>query len=162
MVCPPFSMKAASSSKRAEKKSAPALALSTAGFIRRAQQLIGLEGEVSFLLTSNAGIRRLNRRFRGKDKVTDVLSFPASAAGIAGDIAIALPVAAAQAKRRGHNLRGEVEILALHGLLHLRGYDHECDNGRMARKEEKLRKLLGLPAALTSRAALPAKRKRSS
>jgi|SRR5579864_1232664 len=129
------------------------LAWSTARFARRVQRLIGLSGEVSILLTSNADIRRLNREFRNKDRVTDVLSFPASAPGCAGDIAIALPVAAAQARRHGHSLREETELLALHGLLHLRGYDHERDNGRMARKEESLRKLLGLPGALISRGA---------
>ena len=138
---------------RAGKRNAPsaALALSTADFARRVQRLLGLEGEVSILLTSGEEIRRLNRQFRKKDKVTDVLSFPASARGCAGDIAIALPVAAAQARRYGHGLREEVELLLLHGLLHLRGYDHERDNGRMARKEERLRKLLGLPGGLTSR-----------
>lgn len=145
-------MKAAGSNPaKAEKKAA--LARKTERFARRAQKLIGLEGEVGILLTSNIGIRRLNREFRGKDKVTDVLSFPASASrwGCAGDIAVALPVAARQARRYGHSVGAEVALLVLHGLLHLRGYDHERDNGRMARKEEKLRKLLGLPSPLTSR-----------
>lgn len=140
-------------SSPAKASTKAALAPTTADFASRVQRLIGLEGEVSILLTSSAGIRRLNRRFRHKDKVTDVLSFPAAAPGCAGDIAIALPVAAAQARRYGHSLRAEVELLVLHGLLHLRGYDHERDNGRMARKEQKLRKLLGLPGSLTARAA---------
>jgi probable rRNA maturation factor len=147
-------MKAASSKSRHSKKRAgSALALSTAKFAQRAQRLMGLEGEVSILLASSGEMRRLNREFRSHDKVTDVLSFPASAPGCAGDIAIALPLAAAQARRFGHRLQDEVEVLALHGLLHLRGYDHERDGGRMARKEENLRKLLGLPCSLTARAA---------
>jgi probable rRNA maturation factor len=114
---------------------------------------VGLEGEVSILLTSSAEIRRLNREFRDQDKATDVLSFPASAPGYAGDVAIALPVAAAQARHHDHGLREEVQLLVLHGMLHLCGYDHERDNGRMARREERLRKLLGLPGSLIARVA---------
>jgi len=122
-----------------------------AHFARRAQRLIGLRGEIGILLTSNADVRRLNRQFRKKDRTTDVLSFPAANAKFAGDIAIALPVAAAQARRFGHALLDEVKLLVLHGLLHLAGYDHEHDGGRMARKEEKLRRTLALPGGLISR-----------
>jgi len=125
-----------------------------ARFAQRAQRLIGVRGEVGILLTSNAAMRRLNRQFRKTDKSTDVLSFPASPASSgkhAGDIAIALPVAAAQARSFGHMTLDEVKLLVLHGLLHLAGYDHEHDGGRMARKEEGLRRALRLPAGLTSR-----------
>jgi len=110
-----------------------------------------LRGEVGILLTSSAAVRRLNRQFRKKDKTTDVLSFPAPRGKLAGDIAIALPVAAAQARRFGHTLLDEVKLLLLHGLLHLAGYDHEGDAGRMARKEEKMRRALGLPSGLIAR-----------
>lgn len=122
-----------------------------ARFARRAQRLIGLRGEIGILLTSNNDVRRLNRQFRKKNKTTDVLSFSAANAKFAGDIAIALPVAAAQARRFGHVLLDEVELLVLHGLLHLAGYDHERDGGRMARKEEKLRRILHLPGGLIAR-----------
>ena len=127
------------------------MSLEVARFARRTQRLIGLRGEIGILLTSNANVRRLNRQFRKKDMTTDVLSFPAANAKFAGDIAIALPVAAAQARRFGHALLDEVKLLVLHGLLHLAGYDHERDGGRMARKEEGLRRALRLPAGLTSR-----------
>jgi probable rRNA maturation factor len=105
-------------------------------------------------------MRALNRQFRGKDYATDVLSFPAeraarsaapSAAGFLGDIVIAGGVAKRQAKEHGHSLKIEVQTLALHGLLHLLGYDHETDDGRMARAEARLRKQAGLTQGLIER-----------
>lgn len=126
-----------------------------ARFLREAQAAVRLRGTVSVLLTSDAGIRRLNRQFRGKDKVTDVLSFPAGgpAAGeIAGDLAISVPTARRQGVAQGHSLRTEIKILILHGLLHLAGYDHETDDGAMARRELRLRARLGLPQGLIERA----------
>jgi probable rRNA maturation factor len=115
-------------------------------------------GEVCVALVSDARIKALNRQFRGKDQVTDVLSFPAvadsapTAAGFLGDIVIAAGVAKKQAKASGHSLNIEIRILALHGLLHLLGYDHEADGGKMARVEARLRKKAGLPEALIERA----------
>jgi probable rRNA maturation factor len=121
-------------------------------FAEEAARAMRLRGAVSVLLTGDAGIRRLNREFRGKDKATDVLSFPAPpASGTAGDLAISVDTAARQAKEQGHALGAEVRILALHGLLHLAGFDHETDAGAMARKEAALRRRLGLGAGLIER-----------
>ena len=138
--------------------------LSAAGlgrFLRAAQQAAGLEGEVHVLLADDATLRRLNRTFRGKDKATDVLSFPAGPTTVffgdpegpelAGDLAISLETAARQAEQFGHSLRDEVRVLLLHGVLHLAGFDHETDAGEMAAREAELREKLGLPAGLIAR-----------
>src|SRR6188472_2977525 len=95
-------------------------------------------------------MRALNRQFRGKDQLTDVLSFPGSAP-LLGEIAIAAGLARRQARVLGHRFGIELRILALHGLLHLLGYDHEVDNGQMARAEARLRRRAGLPAGLIAR-----------
>ena len=119
-------------------------------------------GTATVALLPDATIRRLNREFRGFDKPTDVLSFPASDGPHAGkpkpdkhlgDIAIALGVAARQAAELGHPLNVELRVLALHGLLHLLGYDHDRDGGQMKRLEERLRRRAGLPAGLIARAS---------
>jgi probable rRNA maturation factor len=131
-----------------------------AHFLALAQAAVRLKGQVTVLLTTDAAIRRLNRQFRGKNKATDVLSFPAeaafpgmaAAAQIAGDLAISVPTALRQATEQGHPLSTEVKVLILHGLLHLAGYDHEIDNGKMARRELLLRARLGLPKGLIERA----------
>jgi probable rRNA maturation factor len=125
-----------------------------ARFLRRAIEATGLAGDVSVLLTGDHGIRTLNRRYRRKDRATDVLSFPAaeSSEGVAGDLAISLDTALRQAEEHEHTLEMEIKVLLLHGLLHLAGYDHETDNGRMHRKEIRLRRELGLTAALIERA----------
>jgi probable rRNA maturation factor len=106
------------------------------------------------LLTGDEAIRNLNRNFRRKDKATDVLSFPAAEGieGVAGDLAISLETAFRQAKEHRHTMEMETRVLLLHGLLHLAGYDHETDHGTMRRKEARLRRELGLTAALTERA----------
>ena len=97
-------------------------------------------------------MRRLNSRFRGKSRRTDVLSFPvASAKGLAGDIAISLDIAERNARLLGHPVADEIRILILHGILHLAGYDHETDKGEMAKKEIVLRRRLGLPTSLIER-----------
>jgi len=129
-------------------------------FLSRARRAAGLKGAVNVLVTGSAGVRSLNRQFRGLNKPTDVLSFPslllASQAGrkrpaVAGEIAICGEIAAQNAARLGHRAAEEVKILALHGILHLAGFDHERDNGQMARKELKLRQQLKLPVALIER-----------
>lgn len=109
-------------------------------------------GEMCVALVSDRRMRALNRQFRGKDYVTDVLSFPADARGFLGDVVIAAGVAKRQAKDAKHSLRTEIRILALHGLLHLLGYDHESDDGKMARAEVRLRRKAGLPTGLIERA----------
>ncbi len=134
-------------------------------------------GEVTLAVVSDAEMRRLNRRFARADHATDVLSFPSDAtpprraratrrgasepAGIPGrrlappshlgDIVIASGVATRQAREAGHSLDTEQRILALHGLLHLLGYDHDVDDGRMARLERRLRRKGGLEEGLIER-----------
>ena len=138
----------AGASRRAALPGRPVLSR----YLREAQAVVGLKGEVSVLLTTDDGIRGLNRRFRKKNKATDVLSFPAEAGfGVAGDLAISVETAARQAAEQGHRLSVELRVLMLHGLLHLAGYDHEADAGEMARKERRLRTRLGLPLGLIER-----------
>jgi probable rRNA maturation factor len=122
-----------------------------------------VRGEVAVALASDAQVRALNRRFRRKDSATDVLSFPAeSSRGFLGDIVIATGVARRQARSLRHPYRTELRVLALHGLLHLLGYDHEDrrDGGRMARAEARLRRKGGLPGSLTERGTGPASTQR--
>jgi len=119
-----------------------------ARFARRAQKLAGVSGEVAVLITDSRRVRALNRRFRKKDKATDVLSFPSETGG---DIAISAQIAARNATRYGHPTAEELKILVLHGLLHLAGYDHEADQGEMAAREAVLRRRLKLPASLIDR-----------
>jgi len=120
-------------------------------FATRAQRALALQGDVNICVTSNREMQALNRRFRHKNKATDVLSFPSQVPGVAGDIAISLEIAAANAAELGHDLATEVKILILHGLLHLAGFDHEIDNGEMLAREASLRRELGLPVGLIER-----------
>jgi probable rRNA maturation factor len=126
-------------------------------FLAEAVQQARLEGAVSVLLTGDEEIRRLNREFRGKDQATDVLSFPARDGSghtrVAGDLAISVETAAREAELRSHSLGVELRVLLLHGILHLAGFDHETDSGEMARRENLLRKKLGLEQGLIDRAA---------
>jgi probable rRNA maturation factor len=138
-----------------------------AAFLKQASEAAGLAGQVSVLLSGDARLRRLNREFRWKDHPTDVLSFPAGApanghAAVAGDLAISVETAARQAAEYGHPLATELQILVLHGLLHLGGYDHEADSGQMARKEAVLRRRFGLAAGLIERTKTPPARKRAT
>ncbi len=128
--------------------------LALARFVARARRAAGLKGKVNVFLTSSAEMKSLNRRFRGKDRPTDVLSFPAETdvqKQFAGEIAMAAEIATRNARELGHSPAQEVKILVLHGILHLRGYDHECDNGQMARREKQLRAKLHLPLGLIER-----------
>ena len=130
-----------------------------ARFLREAQASVRLRGQVSVLLTTDRKIRQLNRQFRGMDKTTDVLSFPAPetvAGEVAGDLAISVPTARRQAREHGHTLAAEIKVLILHGMLHLAGYDHERDEGEMARRERVLRGRLRLPIGLIERSGTPA------
>lgn len=129
-----------------------------ARFLGEAQSAVKLRGQVTVLLTTDNEVRRLNRQFRGKNRPTDVLSFPAEplqhakpAERVAGDLAISVPTARRQAAAQGHALAAEIKVLMLHGLLHLAGYDHETDNGAMARHEQRLRAKLRLPHGLIER-----------
>jgi probable rRNA maturation factor len=130
-----------------------------ARFLSLAQAAVRLRGQVNVLLTTDAAIKALNRRFRRKNKSTDVLSFPAgpmpgarAADAAAGDLAISVETARRQGAACAHSLAMELKILILHGLLHLAGYDHENDAGRMARRERLLRGRLGLALGLIERA----------
>ena len=137
------------------RKRVPGLTEAALGaFIAGASRAVRLKGAVHVLVSGNRELRSLNRRFRGKDKPTDVLSFPPMpemAGDLAGDIAVSAEIAAQNAKRLGHATAQEIKILALHGILHLAGYDHEGDGGKMARKEQRLRRSLGLPSGLIER-----------
>ena len=133
-------------------------------------------GKVNIALVSDRRVRALNRQYRGIDHATDVLSFPAgnqahspqkpqktsrrahfarsansAADHFLGDIVIAQGVARRQARTAGHDESTELRVLALHGLLHLLGYDHERDSGTMARLERRLRKKGGLREGLIER-----------
>jgi len=126
-----------------------------AEFVSEVCEHIRLVGAVTVLVTSNKEMSILNERFRGKKQPTDVLSFPSPAFidGVAGDIAISVDIAARSALAMGHSTSLEVQILVLHGLLHLAGYDHESDRGEMTRFEGRLRRELSLPEGLIERVA---------
>lgn len=149
------------------KKPIAQLSLSTLErFSLRVRRLLRLRGTVNLLVTSSAELRSLNRQFRGADKATDVLSFASPAiAGekskpVAGEIAISADIARENSERFGHSVANEVKILALHGMLHLAGYDHERDQGQMARKEAQLRRQLRLETALIERSSSPSSPRR--
>jgi probable rRNA maturation factor len=115
-------------------------------------------GEVTIAVVPDTRSRTLNHTYRGKDSATDVLSFPGAVVtrsprpvAFLGDIVIARGVARRQAREAGHSESTEWRVLALHGLLHLAGYDHETDNGRMARVEARLRRRGGLRDGLIER-----------
>ncbi len=119
-------------------------------------------GTVTIVLVGDAAMRRLNRQWRDKDYATDVLSFVNDDEGPRlrgqarhlGDIVIATGVARRQAAEARHAYGTELKVLALHGLLHLLGYDHETDAGQMARAERRLRRKGGLPSGLIERETL--------
>ncbi len=125
----------------------------------RARKAAGVKGQVQVLITTSAELRDLNRRFRRKDKPTDVLSFPAVIDGEAGDIAISADIASENAYRLGHSLEEELRILILHGILHLAGHDHENDRGEMEALESELRDHLKLPSSLIERTHAPSKKR---
>jgi probable rRNA maturation factor len=138
-------------------------------FARRLQTEVAHGRAFDCLIAGDAELRRLNRIFRGQDYATDVLSFPpilaaeprprlgsygssTSGSGVPlGDMAISLPRARAQAREFGHQPEQEIQILMLHGVLHLLGMDHESDRGRMARAEKRWRARLRLPHGLIER-----------
>lgn len=119
-------------------------------FLRRLSLAVppGDAGSLALCLVSDRRMRELNRSFRGHDATTDVLSFPAGCTPGGGgerhlgDIAISVPVAARQARAAGHSLQRELELLALHGYLHLLGHDHETDGGAMLRLQARLARRL--------------------
>lgn len=125
-------------------------------FLRRLSAELAASG-FSVCLLSDRGIRRYNQQFRGVDRPTDVLSFPVGGPRTGqrkylGDILISVETARDNAQRLGLRLEEELQVLALHGVLHLLGYDHERDQGEMARLERRWTRRLGLPQSLTGRA----------
>jgi probable rRNA maturation factor len=135
-------------------------------FLARVRKELGLgEADVTVCLVSDAEIARMNETFRKRKGPTDVLSFPAAErrgpvslrrarkrasqhgprrGQFLGDIAISPSTARRNAKQLGRTLPSELQILILHGVLHLLGYDHETDRGEMDRVERRLRRRLGL------------------
>lgn len=109
------------------------------------------KGSMTVALVPDQRVRTLNRQYRRQDAPTDVLSFPADEPGQLGDVVIATGVARRQAAAAGHAFGTELRVLALHGLLHLLGYDHERDDGQMARVERRLRRAGGLREGLIER-----------
>jgi probable rRNA maturation factor len=108
------------------------------------------------LVTTDAELQRLNRSFRRKDYATDVLSFPAPPDNgptqhYLGDLAISWQRAREQAAEFGHSTETEIQVLMLHGFLHLLNLDHETDDGKMQRIETRWRRVLGLPGGLIER-----------
>jgi probable rRNA maturation factor len=111
--------------------------------LRGAASVLGVSGEITLVLTGDRRMRELNRRYRGKDRPTDVLSFPGDGVeGALGDVVISVESAARNARRLGRTLAQELDVLALHGFLHVLGYDHETDDGTMERLERRLRRRL--------------------
>jgi probable rRNA maturation factor len=115
-------------------------------FLSALEKRVAAGRAITCLITTDAELKRLNRRFRGKNYATDVLSFPPD------EMAVSLDRAAAQAKELGHSLDEELRILMLHGALHLCGMDHETDSGEMRRAETRWRKKFELPSGLIERA----------
>ena len=114
-----------------------------AEFGAKALEAIGnSESSATIAFVSDKSIRKINQQFRGVDKATDVLSFPADEPNNLGDVAVSVETAARQAKENQLSFDNEIAQLILHGLLHLSGYDHETDNGEMNRFELKLRRNL--------------------
>ena len=120
-------------------------------FLNRIAGDLAKRREFAVLVSSDEAVRTANRQFRGISKTTDVLSFPDGEDGRLGDILISAGRAQAQAAQYGLSVEDELKTLALHGLLHLLGYDHETDNGQMQAQETKLRKRYGLPNGLIER-----------
>jgi probable rRNA maturation factor len=104
---------------------------------------LGASGEIVVVLTADQPVRALNARYRGKDKPTDVLSFEGMGGdeGL-GDIVISVETAARNSREHGRTLLQELDVLALHGFLHVLGHDHESDDGSMERLERRLRRKL--------------------
>ncbi|HSM57725.1 MAG TPA: rRNA maturation RNase YbeY [Candidatus Sulfomarinibacteraceae bacterium] len=129
----------------------------SAGDVREAalavlrHQNVQAPAELSILLTDSESVRQLNRTYRERDEATDVLSFPSGemmpgAEHYLGDVAIAIPVARAQAARSGHELQAELALLTIHGILHLLGYDHAIpdEKEQMWQVQEEVLSQLGL------------------
>ena len=109
--------------------------------------------DIELILTTDEEIRQINKKFRNKDKATDVLSFPLEdIPGMPlGSIIISIDTAKKGAEEFGHSIEDEIKLLFIHGLLHLLGYDHEIDNGEMREKEKEIIQKFNLPKSLIIR-----------
>src|SRR2546422_5637508 len=105
-------------------------------FAARLRRLVAGGKEFAVCIASDNAVRKACQRFLGKNRTTDVLSFPEDDASRLGDILISAPQARRQARQLGHSVTEELKVLLLHGVLHLAGYDHETDGGRMRRVEQ--------------------------
>lgn len=125
--------------QRRRRVSGPRLERVLAG----AASALRVDGELALVLAGDRLLRRLNRQYRGKDRPTDVLSFPGEGgeAGL-GDVVISVETAERNARGLGRTLPQELDVLALHGFLHVLGHDHETDDGTMDRLERRLRRRL--------------------
>lgn len=110
-------------------------------------------GGFSVVVSSDRALREANRRYRNVPRTTDVLSFPDGEDGYWGDLLISAGRAERQAAQHGHSVEQEIQVLALHGMLHLRGYDHESDEGEMQAVEERFRRKYGLAPGLIARSS---------
>ena len=120
-------------------------------FVQRLGRELAGGREFAVVIGSDASLRRANGQFRGKSSSTDVLSFPDGEQGRLGDILVSAGRAEQQANRYGHGIEEEIKVLVLHGLLHLLGYNHESDNGRMRKAERRWRKKYGLEPGVIER-----------
>ncbi|MBI4598828.1 rRNA maturation RNase YbeY [Candidatus Uhrbacteria bacterium] len=115
---------------------------------RAVDRALGLKAPVfvSVAFVDGPTMRRLNRTYRGKDRVTDVLAFPFTQGEVRGEVVICVPQAVRQASEQAHGLHTEIAILLVHGLLHVFGHDHEVptDRGRMFRLQVRALKELGI------------------
>ena len=132
----------------AEQDEPPSLNLQ--GYLSALLPMLELESaELSVLVTDDANMQKLNKQYRGKDQSTDVLSFvnsgptPPGEVKHLGDIVISHDQASRQAQSIGHDLVFELRFLTLHGVLHLVGYDHETDDGKMMALQSRLKQELG-------------------
>ncbi len=121
------------------------------GFLHLISREVARRRPFAIMIAGDGSVRQANGRFRGQSASTDVLSFPDGEEGRLGDILISAARAQRQAHEHGHRVEDELKILALHGLLHLLGYDHESDDGRMRRAEARWRKKYGLAPGLIER-----------
>ncbi len=120
-------------------------------FVQRLGRELAGGQEFAVVIGADASLRRANRQFRGKSASTDVLSFPDQEDGRLGDILVSAGRAEQWAHRYRHRVEDEIKVLVLHGLLHLLGYDHESDNGRMRQAEHRWRKKYGLEPGVIER-----------
>jgi probable rRNA maturation factor len=139
--------------------------LKSAAEVALTHEGVSTEADLSLAITGDTQLKKLNRQFRGESHATDVLSFPSEEHDIEsgrrylGDVIISLPHARAQAKAAGHPLQAELQLLAVHGILHLLGHDHatRAERQRMWTAQDEILSGLGLSIHSAQAEALHAK-----